>query len=107
MAADALTVSSHQSGATVTIELVGELDLHGAPRLTAAIQKAVSQRPDSIDLDTQGLSFIDSSGLRTLLVGWHEAEAVAVKLRIVKTSPAVDQILAMTGADAALRDGTS
>ena len=50
---------------------------------------------------------MDSAGLRVLLIALSEADAAGVRLRVVKTSPAVDQILTMTGAGAVLCDGWS
>jgi anti-anti-sigma factor len=54
---------------------------------------------------TARLSFIDSAGLQTLLIASSEANAAGVRLRIVERSPAVDRILTMTDAGAALSDG--
>ena len=105
MAAEPITISSHQSDGTVTVELEGELDLHGSPGLAAAIRDALVHRPTTIDIDAARLTFIDSAGLTALLTALCEADAAGVVLRIVKWSPAVEQILTMTGAGAALCDG--
>lgn len=75
MAADPLTISSHQADGTVAVELGGEFDLHGSGQVAAAVQHALAYRPDAIDVDAAELSFIDSAGLRTLLIALQEAEA--------------------------------
>ena len=107
MAADPLTVSSRQSDGTVTIELRGELDLHGSGQVADAVRQALACRPGAINVDTAKLSFIDSAGLQTLLIASSEADAAGIRLRIVERSPAVDRILTMTDAGAALCDGWS
>ena len=105
MATDPLTISSHQCDGTVTVELGGELDLHGSARLVAAVRHALTYRPGAIDIDAAKLTFVDSAGLRTLLIALQEADAAGARLRIVKRSPAVEHILTMTDAGAALCDG--
>lgn len=105
MAAEPLTISSHQSDGMVTIELEGELDLHGSLDVAAAVRDALVHRPATIDVDAARLSFIDSAGLKTLLIALGEADAAGIRLRIVKQSPAVERILTMTGAGAALCEG--
>ncbi len=107
MATDMLTISSHQSDGSVTVELGGELDLHGFEQVAAVVRRALAFRPDAIDVDAANLSFIDSAGLRTLLIALQDAEAAGVRLRVVKRSPAVERILTMTDAGAALCDGWS
>ena len=107
MDGDPLTISSSESDGRTTIELDGELDLDGSERVEAAVREALTHRPGSIDIDAAGLTFIDSAGLRVLLIALGDADAAGVKLRVVKTSPAVDQILSMTDAGAVLCDGWS
>ena len=107
MDADPFTISSSESDGRTTIELGGELDLHGSWEVEAAVRHTLTHRPGRIDIDTANLTFIDSAGLRVLLIALSEADAAGVRLRVVKTSPAVDQILTMTDASAVLCDGWS
>ena len=50
------------------IELVGELDLDGAPRLEEALRAAEAGDAASIVVDLGQLEFIDSTGLRLLVL---------------------------------------
>ena len=63
-----LAVRSERGGDAEIIELIGELDLDGAPRLEAALRGAEASDATSIVVDLGGLDFIDSTGLRLLVM---------------------------------------
>jgi anti-sigma B factor antagonist len=63
-----LAVRSEREGEAQIIELVGELDLDGAPRLEQALRDAEAGDATSIVVDLGGLEFIDSTGLRLLVM---------------------------------------
>lgn len=63
-----LAVRSERAGDAQIIELVGELDLDGAPRLEAALRDAEAGDASSIVVDLSALDFIDSTGLRLLVM---------------------------------------
>ncbi len=63
-----LALHSERDGETHVIELVGELDLDGAPRLEAELRRAEASDASSIIVDLSALEFIDSTGIRLLLM---------------------------------------
>ena len=63
-----LGVRSEREGEAHIIELTGELDLDGAPRLEEALREAEAGDAASIVVDLGGLEFIDSTGLRLLVM---------------------------------------
>ena len=63
-----LAVRSEQEGDVHIIELVGELDLDGAPRLDEALREAEASDAASIVVDLGRLDFIDSTGLRLIVM---------------------------------------
>ena len=63
-----LGVLSEREGEAHIIELSGELDLDGAPRLEEALRDAEAGDATSIVVDLGGLEFIDSTGLRLLVM---------------------------------------
>lgn len=69
-----LGVRSEREGDAQIIELVGELDLDGAPRLEEALREAEASDATSIVVDLGGLEFIDSTGLRLLVMAAERSE---------------------------------
>jgi anti-anti-sigma factor len=66
----ALLIEEIARGESRTLHLSGELDLMSAELLETAIRRLVSERDDGlIVLDLSDVSFMDSTGLRAVLVG--------------------------------------
>jgi len=63
-----LAVRSEREGEAHIIELIGELDLDGAPQLEQALRDAEAGDATSIVVDLGRLEFIDSTGLRLLVM---------------------------------------
>ena len=85
-----------QSG--LTIKLAGELDSATSTELLACFERALAaldERELVIDLD--GVSFIDSSGLRALILIERRAEEDRIALAIAPAPTAVTELLHVTG----------
>ena len=63
-----LVVRSARDGETHIVELLGELDIAGAPALEGELLSVESGDAASIVVDLRGLEFIDSTGLRLLVM---------------------------------------
>ena len=63
-----LSVRSEHEDDVCIIELIGELDLDGAPRLEEELRAAEAGDATSIVVDLGQLEFIDSTGLRLLVM---------------------------------------
>ncbi len=64
--ADALPADRRDRSLWVTLE--GDIDVSVAPALEARLRGAIDQDIDRLVLDLSAVTFIDSSGLRTVLV---------------------------------------
>lgn len=63
-----LALRTSRAGDVHVIELIGELDLDGAPRLEEELRRVESTDVTSIVVDLGGLEFIDSTGIRLLVM---------------------------------------
>lgn len=72
----------------------GELDAFSAPELRACIDAAES---GDVELDLGGVSFIDSSGLATVVESHQQLEREARRLVIVDRSDIVQRLLELSG----------
>jgi len=80
----------------VTAVVTGEVDAATADQLQNTLTGAIPEA-SSIDVDLGSVNFMDSSGLRALVVAMNSAEEAGVALRITATTPAVDRLLEITG----------
>jgi anti-anti-sigma factor len=87
----------------VVVALEGELDIASAPALQGAIESAELAEAKIVVLDLQGLTFLDSTGLRVILgareLCWRRGQEFAV----TQGSPQVQRLLSVTGVGEHLR----
>jgi anti-anti-sigma factor len=70
-------------GGLTRIDAAGDLDLVSAPRLEEELRRVIARSEGSdVLLDLRAVSFIDSSGLRAILVGSRAAAAAGITLRL-------------------------
>ena len=69
-----LAVRSEREGEAHIIELIGELDLDGAPKLEEALRAAEAGDAAAIVVDLGALDFIDSTGLRLLVMAAERSQ---------------------------------
>jgi anti-anti-sigma factor len=88
-------------GDRVSIRIGGELDSRSAPRLIGAVHNLID-RAACIDVDCGDVWFLDSAGIRALIVIRNEALRMSVDFAVVRASETVTRILDMTGLTATL-----
>lgn len=81
-------IEERDDGVTV-LTLVGEVDLESAPVLAEQFRRLVDQKPAKVIVDASGVTFMDSTGIHTLVEGKRslhdiDAEIVLVSSRIVR-----------------------
>lgn len=86
-------------GARGIVELVGELDMAAAAQLTARLQDIPLGEVTRAEVDAGRVTFIDSAGLRALLVWRDECEAAGVEFLVVAVTPTVERIVHIAGVE--------
>lgn len=101
-------MSASQDGLDITVEdtptgqvirVRGELDLASAPQLAAALADSTGGSSDPVTLDLAGVTFIDSSALRTLVLAGRDLSEAGRTLQIGPRSDMVTRVLEMTHLD--------
>jgi anti-anti-sigma factor len=76
----------------------GELDaVTAGPLQKAVVDLLREQRPHCIQLDLHGVGFLDSAGIRALLLCQDDAQQADCQIRLTKPQPAVYRVLQITG----------
>lgn len=91
---DVLTINFADDGAIV---VVGEIDMAGGPLLEAALRQR--EDDDDLILDLNGVTFIDSSGLRSLLEANRRQRERNGRLVLRGVGPEVSRLLEITGTE--------
>jgi anti-sigma B factor antagonist len=92
-----LTVTREAGGGS-RISLRGELDLGSAPQL----ERALADAGEGALLDLRGLTFMDSTGLHTLLNQSEYARVNRHNLAVVRGTDAIERLLKLTRVDEVL-----
>lgn len=85
-------------GATV-IAPTGRLDVAGAPALREAISDAARDGSPHIVIDLEGVSFVDSTGLGSVISGLKQVRSKDGELRLAAPNQQVRVVLELTTLD--------
>jgi anti-anti-sigma factor len=84
-------------GPVVTIS--GEIDIQSGPQLRDQLLGIMRRRGAQLALDLTGVTFIDCAGINVLLSVHRRAQLEGGRLRVVRASPRVRRVLALTRLD--------
>ena len=86
----------------VRLLLFGELDIAAAPQVDGTLAELEGERPSRIVLDLRGLTFLDSTGLRSLLGADARARDAGRCLTLIQGPDPVQRVFSITGLDGRL-----
>ncbi len=89
-------MASAGASPTVFLEVHGDLDQTRVARMRESIFSAAASSPDRIVLDMADVSFVDASGLRTLIAARRRCAAAGMDFALRRPSHAVRQMLSLT-----------
>jgi anti-sigma B factor antagonist len=101
-----ITTSTEAAG-IVRVGIAGEVDIATAPHITDTVHDAITAGIHEILLDMADVTFLDSTGIGTLLQNKHTAAQQHVTLRLVNPNPRVVRVLELTGLLDVLQDGAA
>jgi anti-sigma B factor antagonist len=100
---DLCSVNISAVGANSLVEIAGEVDISTVTVLAKAIHEAVNDWDGDIILEAQGLIYIDSTGLRTLLSAQQKIETQQRRMAVVGCHGIFQKLLRTSGLDTRFR----
>jgi anti-sigma B factor antagonist len=94
---EALQIQATTSGSGHVLSLSGELDLASAGVLDTAIAELCTDGAERITLEMGELAFMDSTGLRSVIVGKELCEVNGCELLIGALSAQVQRLFDVSG----------
>jgi anti-sigma B factor antagonist len=91
-------------GPVVTIS--GEVDIYSGPQLRDQLLDVIRRHGARLALDLTGVTFIDCAGINVLLAARRRAHLEGGWLRVIRASPRVERVIALTGLDPVLMPAT-
>jgi anti-sigma B factor antagonist len=94
-----LVVQPEARGDWAILTVSGEVDVFTAPKLHEGIVQAIDSGHEKLLIDLDGVGFMDSTGLGTLVGGLKRIKERGGMLSLVCTNRPVLRILTITGLD--------
>jgi anti-sigma B factor antagonist len=98
-----LLIDVSSEGERVVLRLDGELDLASVPTLENAVESATLDDTAELVLDLRGLEFIDSTGLRAILLQDKRSAERGQAFALVRGPEQVQRLMNMTRVDEHLK----
>jgi anti-anti-sigma factor len=92
-----LEIAVSESGGVRSLRLTGEFDLAGVDQFERLLTADQTTEAATFVLDMRGLTFIDSSGLRALIMADQRVRAEGGRFIVVRGPDRVNAVLEMTG----------
>jgi anti-anti-sigma factor len=96
---DLLTVRLLGDPGSRVVWLEGEVDLSTVASLVEALDVAIADRPEVLLIDLRNVSFMDSTGLRSLLDAQEACRAIDCRLLLMRGSRPVERLMQIAGVD--------
>jgi anti-sigma B factor antagonist/stage II sporulation protein AA (anti-sigma F factor antagonist) len=78
------------------LHVTGEFDLCGVDSVERALERAVDDRTDDVVLDLRGVSFLDVSGLRTIVKADERGHTESFAVHVVRPLGPAARIFSLT-----------
>ena len=86
-----------------SIAVEGEIDLASVEELQAAIDSAFEENTESLVVDLNGATFMDSTGLRALVMANRRFSEAGRSFAIAVSGGPVSRLIDLSGVDSAIR----
>ncbi len=94
-----LTITTTPTPERYGIAVTGEVDISNAAKLRDAIDLALEQPTEAVQLDFTEVAYIDSTGIGVLVGAAHHAEEHGKGFSVVGAQPGVMRVAQLLGVD--------
>lgn len=98
-----MEISSIVADGAVIVAVDGEVDLHSSPKLRHEIVHWAHKKILSLIIDLGAVTYMDSSGIATLLEGFQLTKRYGGKFWIARPSPSIQEVLRFAHLDKIFR----
>lgn len=94
-----LVITTQPTPELYVIAVEGEIDISNTSKLRDAIDLALEQPTDTVQLDFEKVAYIDSTGIGVLVGAVHHAEEHGKRFSVVNAQPGVMRVMQLLGVD--------
>lgn len=94
-----IKVNRENVGDTVVLAIEGSVDIYTSPELRGELKVALDSQAPRLVVDMEGVSFVDSSGLATLIEALQRINGYSGKLVLCNLSKTVHGVFELANLD--------
>lgn len=94
-----MNISVRTVGNVAVLDVHGEVDLYHSPALLAKLTELIGKKQTTILLNFQGVTYIDSSGLASLIGAFQQLRPQGGQLRLSNVSQNVQNVFSVARLD--------
>ncbi|MBI5820140.1 MAG: STAS domain-containing protein [Verrucomicrobia bacterium] len=94
-----MTIGVRTADKVTVVDIGGEVDLYHSPELLAKLTELIKQKHMSILLNFQAVTYIDSSGLASLIGAFQQLRPHGGQLRLTSLSKPVQSVFTVARLD--------
>lgn len=95
----AMQVKREEIGTAIVLTVQGSVDITSSPELRGELKVALDRRPPRIVVDMGGVTFVDSSGLATLIEALQKTQAYEGRVLLCNLSQHVLGVFQLANLD--------
>lgn len=92
-----LTIDLRTGGVLPVVDVTGEIDVYQAPRLRERLDALLDAGTSCLALNLSSVTYIDSTGLGTLVAVRKRAVAAGGEVRLICPNPTIRRVFEITG----------
>ncbi len=87
-----MNIETQESGKATLVKVSGEVDMSNSPKVREILMDLAKKKVSGIVVDLGEVSYMDSSGIATLVEGLQETSSYGGKFHLASLSPKVQQV---------------
>ncbi|MFC1807011.1 STAS domain-containing protein [Candidatus Omnitrophota bacterium] len=91
-----MQINSQIDNDIITYNINGDIDINSSPDIRKTLEKSISQKAQKIVINLSGVSYIDSSGLATLVEMLKKTKGYGGRLRLSSLAAKVKSLFEIT-----------
>ena len=95
----AMTVKREEVEGSMILEVEGSVDIYSSPQLRGELKAGLDRKAERIVVDLVGVTFVDSSGLATLIEALQKVQSYSGKLYLCNLSTNVLGVFQLANLD--------
>lgn len=94
-----MQINIEEKGGVTVVKVIGDIDINTSPEFKKSCDSAISAKKDKIVINLSDVSYVDSSGLATLVEVLKNMRAYGGKLKLASLSDKVRGLFEITKLD--------